>query len=287
MGGARMSSQRPAAQPNQRPRMRTGDWRSWAGQSKRAAAGKHWLAHRSPNLAEMSAPIGLAPTAPLAERVLLPGDPARALLLSQTMLEKPRMFNHHRGLWGYTGRAGDGALLTIQSTGMGGPSAAIVISELADLGAKRLLRIGTCGALDPSLRLGDALNATEALSEDGTSRALGAAERPAAAPELVAALRGAGVEHRGAVASTDLFYDDRDREQTWAAAGVAAVEMECATLFALARKRGLQAAAVLIVSDVVLPERVRIGQEQLREAEHRIGAIALKALAAVAEPATD
>src|SRR5437588_4640460 len=98
--------------------------------------------------------IHLQPTAPLAERVLLPGDPGRALLLAQSLLEQPKMFNHNRGLWGYTGRAADGELLTIQSTGMGGPSAAIVISELASLGARRLLRIGTCGALDPSLALG-------------------------------------------------------------------------------------------------------------------------------------
>src|SRR5213080_356896 len=101
----------------------------------------------------MSAPIGLQPTAPLAKRVLLPGDPGRALLLAQSLLEEPKMFNHHRGLWGYSGTATDGELLTIQSTGMGGPSAAIVISELADLGAELLLRVGTCGALDPSLAL--------------------------------------------------------------------------------------------------------------------------------------
>ena len=75
--------------------------------------------------------IHLHPTASLADRVLLPGDPGRALLLAQSLLEAPKMFNHNRGLWGYTGAASDGRPLTIQSTGMGGPSAAIVISELA------------------------------------------------------------------------------------------------------------------------------------------------------------
>src|SRR5438552_14791642 len=115
----------------------------------------------------MSAPIGLQPTAPLAERVLLPGDPGRALLLAQSLLAEPKMFNHNRGLWGYTGAALDGEPLTIQSTGMGGPSAAIVISELADLGARRLLRVGTCGALHDSLALGDLLIATAAPACDG------------------------------------------------------------------------------------------------------------------------
>src|SRR6516225_8102910 len=125
----------------------------------------------------MAAPIGLQPTADLAERVLLPGDPARALLLAEPLLEGAKMFNHHRGLWGYTGPAPDGAPLTIQSTGMGGPSAAIVISELIDLGARRLVRVGTCGALAPGLRLGDLLIATASIAADGTSRALGAGER--------------------------------------------------------------------------------------------------------------
>ena len=83
----------------------------------------------------MSGTIHLQPTAPLAERVLLPGDPGRALLLAQALLSEPKMFNHNRGLWGYSGAALlDGEPLTIQSTGMGGPSAAIVIAELADLG---------------------------------------------------------------------------------------------------------------------------------------------------------
>ncbi len=234
----------------------------------------------------MTAPIGLQPTAPLAERVLLPGDPGRALLLSQALLQTPRMFNHHRGLWGYTGAAADGAPLTIQSTGMGGPSAAIVISELADLGAKRLLRVGTCGALDRSLALGDLLIASEAIAADGTSRALGVTDRAAASPELLAALEASDEAHVGVVATTDLFYDDRrEPERQWIAAGAVAVEMETATLYALAAKRGLLAAALMIVSDVILPSRVRITQEALREAEHRMGELAMRALTAVSEPA--
>jgi purine-nucleoside phosphorylase len=240
----------------------------------------------STNLARMSAPIGLAPTAPLAERVLLPGDPARALFLSQVLLEDPKMFNHHRGLWGYTGRASDGAPLTIQSTGMGGPSAAIVTWELAELGAKRLLRVGTCGALDESLALGDLLVAREALTADGTSRALGAADRVRASPEMVAALEAAGGARSGVIATTDLFYDDREREERrWMAAGAIAVEMEAATIYALAAKRGLQAAALLTVSDVIRPTRVRIGADALRDAERRMGELAVTAMAGVRETA--
>ena len=79
--------------------------------------------------------------------MLLPGDPGRALALAQVVLGDDRlMFNHHRGLWGYTGTAADGEPLTIQSTGMGGPSAAIVLEELAALGVRRAVRVGTARA---------------------------------------------------------------------------------------------------------------------------------------------
>jgi DeoD family purine-nucleoside phosphorylase len=228
----------------------------------------------------MTTPIHLHPSAELAERVLLPGDPGRALLLAQSLLAEPKMFNHNRGLWGYTGLAADGAPLTVQSTGMGGPSAAIVIAELADLGARRLLRVGTCGGLDRSLRLGELVIAREALARDGTSRALGAGDRVASSPELLAALTAAGdgATRTGKVVSTDLFYDDAGHEREWAAAGALAVEMETATLFALASRRGLEAGAVLIVSDFLLPERRRIDVEALRAAEQQLGEFAVRAL---------
>jgi uridine phosphorylase len=115
-----------------------------------------------------AAAIHLRPTAPLAERVLLPGDPGRALALAQELLVSPLMFNHHRGLWGYTGAAPDGEPLTIQATGMGGPSAAIVLTELIALGARRAIRVGTCGALAPGLTLGELVIAREAICADGT-----------------------------------------------------------------------------------------------------------------------
>ncbi|MEA2289754.1 MAG: uridine phosphorylase, partial [Solirubrobacteraceae bacterium] len=88
--------------------------------------------------------IHLRPTAALADRALLTGDPGRALALAQALFdETPKMFNHNRGLWGYTGTAIDGGPLTVQSTGMGGPSAAIVLEELCDLGLRRAVRVGT------------------------------------------------------------------------------------------------------------------------------------------------
>jgi uridine phosphorylase len=217
-------------------------------------------------LARLTDPIHLHPT---------------ALLLAQTLLEKPRMFNHNRGLWGYTGIAGDGQPLTIQSSGMGGPSAAIVISELADLGARQLIRVGTCGSLHPSLPLGRLLIVTEAISADGTSRALGGRERLHPSQSLLSALQAgaAQIATSGPVVSTDLFYEARDGlEAGWRAAGALAVEMETATLFSLAEHRGLAVASLLLVSDVLYPARTRISADRLRDAEHRLGEVALAAL---------
>lgn len=227
----------------------------------------------------MTAPIHLQPTAPLADRVLLPGDPGRALRLAQALLEAPKMFNHNRGLWGYTGQAADGRPLSIQSTGMGGPSTAIVVSELIDLGAERLVRVGTCGGLREDLELGQLLVASEAISDDGTSRALGAGPRVPASEGLRAALVGTGrVAAEGPIVSTDLFYEAADREAGWLAAGALAVEMEAATLFTLAARRGVEAGCALLVSDLLFDGHVRIEPEQLEEAERRLGELAVDAV---------
>jgi DeoD family purine-nucleoside phosphorylase len=223
--------------------------------------------------------IHLHPTAPLAERVLLPGDPGRALSLAQALLHEPRMFNHHRGLWGYTGTAADEEPLTIQSTGMGGPSAAIVITELANLGARRLIRTGTCGALHPDLQLGDIILAREAMANDGTSQALGATSRTTPHRELTDAIAATTETlHQGPIVSTDLFYDNTGQEHHWASQGALAIEMETATLFTLGAKLGLQAASLLIVTDLILPARHRITTDALTKAEIRLGQIATTAL---------
>jgi uridine phosphorylase len=191
-------------------------------------------------------PVHLRPTAPLAERVLLPGDPGRALALAQSLLVSPLMFNHNRGLWGYTGAASDGQPLTIQSTGIGGPSAALVLSELIALGARRAIRVGTCAALAPGLALGDLVIAREAICADGASRALGAGERIAADPAITETLiRSAPSARAGTILSMDLFHDpDLPRPDPQ----VLAMEMQAAALFAVGTAAGVPVACVLAVS---------------------------------------
>jgi uridine phosphorylase len=232
-------------------------------------------------------PIHLQPTAPLAPRALLPGDPGRALLLAQLLTAGPKMFNHNRGLWGYTGTAPDGEPLTIQSTGMGGPSAAIVLEELCDLGLERAIRVGTCGALAGDLALGDLVIAGAALACDGTSRALGAGERVAADPGLVAALiDAAGAATRvGLIATSDVFYDrDPARAGALAAHGALAVEMEAAALMRVGELRGVAVACLLAVTDTfdAAGVRQRLDADGLVAAGERLGHVAAAALAAPA-----
>lgn len=235
-----------------------------------------------------SEPIHLRPTAALAERVLLPGDPGRALALAQFLLERPLMFNHHRGLWGYTGTAADGEPLTVQSTGMGGPSAAIILHELIMLGVTRAIRVGTCGALDPALGLGDLVVAREAIAADGTSAALGSGALTRADSILADALSeqversGDRPHHNGRIVSTDLFYEpNSERNASWSAEGALAVEMEASTLFSVGAAAGIPVACVLVVSDTFdgPDARVRIDDDALLGAAEAMGAAAAAALA--------
>jgi DeoD family purine-nucleoside phosphorylase len=225
--------------------------------------------------------LHLRPHEAVAERVLLPGDPGRAMRLAQLLTDTPKMLNHHRGLWGYTGPAADGELLTVQSTGMGGPSAAIVCEELLRLGARRFVRVGTCGALVEGPQLGDLVIADAALPEDGASRALGATGPVAPDPSLQGALRSAAPSaHTGLVVSSDLFYDpDPSRAERWIEAGAIAVEMEAATVLRVAERAGAAAACVLAVSDVLAGDGgEHIAPDALGAAEEALGRAGAAAL---------
>ena len=234
------------------------------------------------------APIHLRPAAELAERVLLPGDPQRAFSIASALLEEPRVFNLQRGLWGYSGLAPDGGPVTVQSTGMGGPSAAIVTEELASLGADTFIRVGTCGALTATLELGELLIAGRVLAGDGTSAALEAGEWLEPDRRLTEALVGAAAHHGGrtaTVASTDLFYDERSGVAgRWTARGAEAVEMEAAAVLRVAERRGARAACLFAVTDLLGTKptdrgaRRRIDHAAVEHLGVRLGAVALEAL---------
>jgi uridine phosphorylase len=196
-------------------------------------------------------PARLRPTAPIAAAAVLVGDPGRALMLAQALLEEPKMSNHARGLWGYSGRRAAGGELTIQATGMGGPSAAIVLADLAKLGVRRAIRVGTCTALDAELANGQLLAVAEAHAWAGGGG--GKATMPD--PELTAELRRRLGEaaRSAAVASLDTLHGGG------APAPVSAgdvVDMQTAALFARAPELGVRLAAVLVVTESAAGERL-------------------------------
>lgn len=234
-----------------------------------------------------------------APLVLLPGDPNRAKRVAAMLdggLEQSRLVNEHRLMLGYTGTY-RGVPVSVQTSGMGTPSMAIVVEELLRLGARRLIRIGTCGGIGRGIRTGDLVVATAAAPVDGTTRTYlhGEAYAPAADFELTRALvdgaRGRGVQPAiGQVASVDVFYNtDEDYASRWRARGVLAFEMEAAALFYLAARAAaagadVRAACILTVSDV-LSEDLTIEQTylplaQLEAATERMIEVALEAGAA-------
>jgi len=195
-------------------------------------------------------PTRLRPKAPLAADAILVGDPGRSLLLAQELLEKPLMSNHARGLWGYSGRTHGGGELTVQATGMGGPSAAVVLADLAKLGVRRAVRVGTCTGLEPRLRPGELLLVAEALAVGGSAAAVGLATGETALPDpaLLERLRLelAGEARAATVASVDALPVDAAA----APPAAAAADMQTVAVLAGGRQLGIAAAAVLIVSEV-------------------------------------
>jgi uridine phosphorylase len=192
-------------------------------------------------------PARLRPTAPIAAEAILVGDPGRALMLAQELLVEPKMSNHARGLWGYTGKTEAGRQLTIQATGMGGPSAAVVLADLAELGVQRAVRVGTCASLG-DLALGDLVVVGEATEGQGafpSSEAGKAPHRPNR--ELTEGLLDRLPEARGAAVLSlhTLYRPERDRPSTLAEAA----DMQTAALLATAADLGIAAAAVLVVTE--------------------------------------
>ncbi len=221
-------------------------------------------------------PSRLRPVASVAADAVLVGDPGRALLLAQELFEAtPKMSNHARGLWGYFGQTAAGSELTVQATGMGGPSAALVLADLAELGVRRAVRVGSCAAVSPELELGQLVVISEAHAWGGPGTREGAAVLPD--PELTGVLRERlGDEARvGSVASLDIpLADHLDTGAAELQAEVA--DMQTAALFARGAGLGVAIAAVLFVSESRGGEQ--LGDEAMEAAAKQAGNAALSAL---------
>jgi len=212
----------------------------------------------------------------IGDYVLLPGDPARCELIA-SRLDNARHVRSNREYTTWTG-ALDGVPVSVTSTGIGNPSTAIAAEELIRVGARTLIRVGTCGAMAADLRFGDQVIAQAAARNDGTSPLYAPPGFPAVADlDVVNALREAAISggrpHRiGVVVSGDAFYPEvepasspveeqlRARWQAWIRCGCLAAEMESSALFIVARVRGVRAGTILAVvnqaaaSSQALPE---------------------------------
>jgi len=196
----------------------------------------------------------------IAPVVLLPGDPLRAKFIAERFLDGAVRHNQVRNTLGYTGLY-RGARISVQSSGMGMPSFSIYAHELLEsYGARVLIRVGTCGAIQPGLAVGDVILVMGASTDSAMNRIRFGGMDFAATADFdllrraheIAAGRGLPVRV-GNVLSTDAFYpDDADWWKVWARYGVLAAEMESAALYTLAARFGARGLAILTVSDQIV-----------------------------------
>ena len=228
-----------------------------------------------------------------APLVLIPGDPNRATTIASRFdggLGAARLVNDNRLLLGYTGTV-NGRPVSVQTSGMGGPSIGVVTEELIRLGARQLVRVGTSGALRADIGLGDLIIATSATPVDGTVATFmgGKPYAPAAdfalTHAIVHAAEKLGVPHHvGPIATIDAFshyHPDPRFVAPWRDAGVLAVEMEASVLFYLATARRVQAACLGVAVDIdsgeESQEHTYLSTEELNAAVDRMIDVALAA----------
>ncbi|KEZ50443.1 MULTISPECIES: purine-nucleoside phosphorylase [Metabacillus] len=216
----------------------------------------------------MSVHIGAKPNE-IAESILLPGDPLRAKYIAETFLEDAVCYNEVRGMLGYTGTY-KGERISVQGTGMGVPSIAIYVNELIQsYNVQKLIRVGTCGAIQQDVKVRDVILAMSASTDSQMNRLTfgGVDYAPTADFDLLRFAYEAGNEKGlklkvGNVFTADMFYNDNSELEKWAKYGVLAIEMESAALYTLAAKFGRQALSVLTVSDHILTGEETTSEER-------------------------
>jgi uridine phosphorylase len=206
-------------------------------------------------------PITGLPAGGVSPAVLVCGDPARAAQIA-AQLDDAALLSEKRAYRAYQG-AYQGTPVTVCAHGVGAPGAAVAFEELIAAGARRIIRVGTCGALQPHIATGDLVIAHAAVQNSGYGREVAPAGYPAVAdPALTLALQAAAAAHghpchSGIVLTRDAFYAGVPTPATpdysaMSEANVLAVEMECAALFLVGSLRGVATAAILAVDGNVL-----------------------------------
>lgn len=205
----------------------------------------------------------------IAETILLPGDPLRAKYIAETFLEDVTQYNEVRNMFGYTGTY-KGERISVQGTGMGVPSISIYITELMqEYGVQKLIRVGTCGAIQKDVKLRDVIIAQGATTNSTMNQVIfnDVNYAPIADFDLLLKAYNTGIEKGlnlkvGNVFTEDLFYNEFSDHEKLAQYGVLAVEMESSALYTLAAKFGRQALSILTVSDHILTGEVTSSEER-------------------------
>lgn len=215
----------------------------------------------------MSVHIG-AKAGEIADIVLLPGDPLRAKYIAETFLENPTCYNEVRGMLGFTGTY-KGKRVSVQGTGMGVPSISIYVNELIQsYDVKKLIRVGTCGAIQEDVKVRDVILAMSASTDSRANQlTFGIDYAPTANFELLKNAFDAGVAKGlnlkvGNVFTADMFYNDNADHKKWAQYQILAIEMETSALYTIAAKFGRQALSVLTVSDHILTGEETTSEER-------------------------
>lgn len=205
----------------------------------------------------------------IAETILLPGDPLRAKYIAETFLEDVTCYNEVRNMFGYTGTY-KGKRVSVQGTGMGVPSISIYATELMqDYGVQKLIRVGTCGAIQKDVKVRDVIIAQSASTDSKMNEIIfnGLDFAPTADFDLLLKAYNAGVQAGlnlkvGNTFTADMFYSEENQNEKLARYGVLAVEMEAAALYTLAAKFGRKALAVLTVSDHIITGEATSSEER-------------------------
>ncbi|UPW18122.1 uridine phosphorylase [Agarivorans sp. TSD2052] len=230
-----------------------------------------------------------------ATLAIIPGDPQRVERIA-SLLEEPEFLASQREFTSYLGQL-DGTPIVVCSTGIGGPSTSIAVEELAQLGITTFLRVGTTGAIQTNINVGDVIVTTASVRLDGASSHFAPMQFPAVADfSCMQALHSAAIEakatcHVGVTASSDTFYPGQERYDTvsgrvtkafqgsmeeWQAMGVLNFEMESATLFTMCASQGLKAGCVAGV--IVNRTQQEIPDESLmKNTEHQAVNIVVEA----------
>jgi purine-nucleoside phosphorylase len=217
----------------------------------------------------MSIHIG-ASAGDIAETVLMPGDPLRAKFIAENFLQDTKCYTEVRGMLGFTGTY-KGKKVSVQGSGMGVPSIGIYVNELInEYGVKRIMRIGSCGALHESVKIRDIILAMSASTDSCMNSVTfkGMTFAPTASyPLFSKAVNSAGrlnlPFHAGNILSTDIFYNEDPEEwKIWSRHGVLGVEMEAAALYTIAARKGIEALAILTVSDSLVTGEATTAEER-------------------------